>query len=69
MGEISNFYNLSARLIIFNTHIPRIINTHTSKFRSCLSDTFLIMIFFFFEKGPIFKTQQCDAIDFSPKIS
>ena len=40
MGEISNFYSLSARLLIFNTHIPPIINTHTSKFRSCLSDTF-----------------------------
>ena len=33
-GEISSFYNLSARLLIFNTHIPPIINTHTSKFRS-----------------------------------
>ena len=40
MGEISNFYNLSARLLIFNTHITPIINTDTSKFRSCLSDTF-----------------------------
>ena len=55
MGEISNFYNLSARLLINNTHIPPIINTHTSKFRSFLSDTFWIMNFFFFEKGPIFK--------------
>ena len=34
MGEISNFYNLSARLLIFNTNIPPIINTHTSKFLS-----------------------------------
>ena len=40
MGKISNFYNLSARLLIFNTHIAPIITTHTSKFRSCLSDTF-----------------------------
>ena len=40
MDEISNFYNLSARLLIFNTHIPPIINTHTSEFRSCMSDTF-----------------------------
>ena len=39
-GEISNFYNLSARLLIFNTLIRPIINTDTSKFRSCLSDTF-----------------------------
>ena len=38
MGEISNFYNLSARLLIFDTHIPAIKTTHTSKFRSCLSD-------------------------------
>ena len=29
-GEISNFYNLSDRLLIFNTHIPPVINTHTS---------------------------------------
>ena len=54
-GEISNFYNLSARLLIVNIHIPPIINTHTSKFRSSLSDTFWIMIFLFFEKGPIFE--------------
>ena len=40
MGEISNFYNLSARLLIFNTHISPNINTRISKFRSCLSDTF-----------------------------
>ena len=39
-SEISNVYNLSARLTIFNTHIPPIITTQTSKFRSCLSDTF-----------------------------
>ena len=51
MGEISNFYNLSARLLIFNTHIPPIITTHISKFRSCLSDTFWIMIFSFLKKG------------------
>ena len=50
-GEICNFYNLSARLLIFNTHIPPIINTHTSKFRSCLSDTFWIMIFSFLKKS------------------
>ena len=39
-GEISNFYNLSARLLIFNTHIPPIIIAHTSKFCSFLFDTF-----------------------------
>ena len=39
-GEFSNFYNLSARLIIFNTLMPPIITTHTSKFRSFLFDTF-----------------------------
>ena len=53
-GEISNLQNLSARLFILNTHIPPIINTHTSKFLPCLSDTFQLY-FFFFEKGPIFK--------------
>ena len=54
-GEISNFYNSSARLLIFNTHIPPIINTHTSKFHSRLSDTFSIMIFFFFWKRAYFQ--------------
>ena len=39
-GEISNFYNLSARLVIFNTYITPIINTDTSKFRSYLPDNF-----------------------------
>ena len=55
MGKIYNFYNLSAKLLIFDTYIPPVITTHTSKFRSCLFDTFWIMIFFFLEKGPIFK--------------
>ena len=60
MGEISNFYNLSARLLIFNTHIPPIINTQTSKFRSCLSDTFCIMNFFFLKKGLFSKSISSD---------
>ena len=61
MGEISNFYNLSASLLIFNTHIPPIINTHTSKFRSCLSDTFWITIFFsFLRKGLFSKSISVD---------
>ena len=47
MGEISNFYNLSPRLLIFGTHISSVITTHSSKFHSCLSDTFLIIIFSF----------------------
>ena len=32
MGEISNFCNFSPRLLIFGTHIPSVITTHTSKF-------------------------------------
>ena len=60
IGEISNFYNLSARLLIFSTHLPPIINTHTSKFCSCLSDTFWIMIFSFFEKGLFSKSISSD---------
>ena len=51
-GEISNFYNLSARLLIFDTHIPPITTTHISKFRSCLSDIFFYYDFFsFWKKG------------------
>ena len=48
-AEISNFYNLSARFLIFDTHIPPI-TTHASKFRSCLSDFFEFWFFFVFEK-------------------
>ena len=55
MGEISNFYNFSRRLLIFGTHIPSIMSTHTSKFQSCVSDTFWIMIFFFLEIGAYFQ--------------
>ena len=55
MGEISNFYNLSAWLLIFDTYIPPVITTHTSKFQSWLSDTFWIKIFSFLEKRPVFK--------------
>ena len=58
--EISNFYNLSARLLVFNTHIPPIINTYTSKFRSCLSDTFWIIIFSFLKKGLFSKSISSD---------
>ena len=54
MGEISNFYNLSARLLIFDTHIPAIISTHTSKFRSCLTDIFFNYDFFSFWKKGLF---------------
>ena len=46
-GETPNLYNLSARLLIFDTYIPPITTTHTLKFRSCLSDTFLIVFFLF----------------------
>ena len=55
MGEISNFYNLSARLLIFNTYIPPIINTHTSKFRSCLSNSFFNYNFILFGKRTYFQ--------------
>ena len=54
-GEISIFYNLSPRLLIFDTHVPPIITTHNSKCRSCLSDIFLIMIFFLFGKRAYFQ--------------
>ena len=54
LGEISNFYNSSARLLIFDTRIPPIITTHTLKFRSCLSDIFLI-VFFLFGKRAYFQ--------------
>ena len=57
---MSNFYNLSARLLILNTHIPPIITTHTSKFRSFLSDSFLIIIFSFLKKGPFSKSISSD---------
>ena len=61
MGKISNFYNLSARLLIFNTHIPPILqNTHTSKFCSCLSDTFWNIIFSFLKKGLFSKSISSD---------
>ena len=59
-GEISNFYNLSARLLIFDSHIPPIIVTRTSKFRSYLSDTFWIMIFSFLKKGLFSKSISSD---------
>ena len=61
-GEISSFYNLSARLLIFNTHIPPVINTHTSKFCSCLLILFELWFFFFFGKGPIFKIYLLEPI-------
>ena len=58
-GEISKLYNLSARLLIFNTHIPPVINTHTSKFRSFLSDTFEFF-FLFLKKGLFSKSISSD---------
>ena len=33
MGEISNFYNFSHRLLIFGTHIPPITTIHAAKFQ------------------------------------
>ena len=39
-GEISNFYNLSAGLLIFNKHIPPIINTQAQYFAHVCLDTF-----------------------------
>ena len=51
MVEVSNFYNLSPRLFIFGTHIPPILATHASKFHSCLSDTFWVMIINFWNRG------------------
>ena len=36
VGEIWNFYNFSARMLIFGTHIPPIITIHAAKFRSYL---------------------------------
>ena len=32
MGEISNFYNFSPRLLIFDTHIPPITAIHAATF-------------------------------------
>ena len=32
MGEISNFYNFSPRMLVFGTHITPIITIHAVKF-------------------------------------
>ena len=55
MGEISNCYNLSPRFFIFGTHIPPIIDTHTSKLHSCQSDTFWVNDYLFLEIGAYFQ--------------
>ena len=60
-GEISNFYNLSVRLLVFNTHIPPIINTHTQNFvHVCL---ILFELWFFFKKGLFSKSISSDKFE------
>ena len=62
-GEISNFYNLSARLLIFNTFIPLITKNTYFKISFISVWYFLSYDFFLKKKGLFLKSLPSDKFE------